>query len=431
MKYLFKKRYSNVAFCLLVFLLLSVTLSFQSVASASEITDAEGAGEGAQLASTVRVTMHRLYNPYTGEHFYTASSDEKAKLVRKGWRSEGTGWIAPQKSSTPVYRLYNSYVQGGDHHYTLNKQEYIELGKKGWTQEGVGWYSVDEGDYDRIEVYRQYNPYATTGTHNFTTSKTENNSLVKVGWRAEGTAWYGYSTLTPSGGTIDWDDATVDTSDKTYCAKQIKPSVKILGLTAGVNYTVTYGANYNAGTGTITITGKGTWKGTKTYTFKINKLNISDASVTLGPALTYNGEYQTQTVKSVVKSGITLSTSNYTLTDNTQKFADEDKYVLKITGNGNFTGTAFKEFKIAKKQITAKWGETSFVNDGQVHIPTATLQGLCVDDAVNVTITVKNSAGAIVKQPKDVGSYVATATIDNDNYYFAKTQEVAYQITAS
>ena len=134
------------------------------------------------------VQMHRLYNRYTGEHFYTSSSSERDRLVDVGWTSEGVGWIAPTKSNTPVYRLYNPYVTGGDHHYTTSASERDELVKVGWRDEGVGWYSDDAKG---APLYRQYNPYATTGTHNYTTSKDENDHLVSVGWKAEGIGWYG------------------------------------------------------------------------------------------------------------------------------------------------------------------------------------------------------------------------------------------------
>ncbi len=133
-------------------------------------------------------TMHRLYNRWTGEHFYTSDTSERDKLVKLGWNNEGTGWIAPETSNKPVYRLYNKYVEGGDHHYTMDKSERDSLIKAGWSDEGVGWYSdEDEG----VPLYRQYNPNATVGTHNYTASKSENDKLVKAGWRAEGISWYG------------------------------------------------------------------------------------------------------------------------------------------------------------------------------------------------------------------------------------------------
>ena len=133
-------------------------------------------------------TMWRMYNSNTGEHFYTASDYERNVMVYRGWKYEGVGWTAPASSSTPVYRLYNSYVKGGDHHYTVGKEERASLIKAGWTDEGIGWYSDDK---KTVPVYRQYNPHAVTGTHNYTTSKTEHDHLGNVGWNKEGIAWYG------------------------------------------------------------------------------------------------------------------------------------------------------------------------------------------------------------------------------------------------
>lgn len=131
--------------------------------------------------------MHRLYNRYTGEHFYTSSDNEFNTLRNAGWDDEGTGWIAPD-SGDPVYRLYNPFVEGGDHHYTMSKDEYFALGKLGWRGEGVGWFSASKSN--GVPVYRQYNPYAETGTHNYTTNKAENDALVDLGWKAEGVGWY-------------------------------------------------------------------------------------------------------------------------------------------------------------------------------------------------------------------------------------------------
>jgi hypothetical protein len=36
--------------------------------------------------------MYRLYNPNTGEHFYTGSKREGNKLVDVGWNYEGIAW---------------------------------------------------------------------------------------------------------------------------------------------------------------------------------------------------------------------------------------------------------------------------------------------------------------------------------------------------
>lgn len=136
------------------------------------------------------LAMYRLYNAYTGEHFYTASDSERDDLIETGWTDEGIGWMSPKTSRKPVYRLYNPYVSGGDHHYTMSAEERDDLELAGWHYEGVGWYSDDA---EEVALYRQYNPYASSGSHNYTVSKEENDALVTAGWRAEGIAWYGTS----------------------------------------------------------------------------------------------------------------------------------------------------------------------------------------------------------------------------------------------
>ena len=138
-------------------------------------------------------TMYRLYNKYTGEHFYTANSKERTNLVNAGWNDEGIGWYAPTTSLTPVWRLYNSNAPGGDHHYTTSQDEYNTLTYAGWTGEGIGWYSDDN---KATALYRQYNPNAQSGTHNYTASTSERDAVVKAGWQDEGIGWYGLDRRT-------------------------------------------------------------------------------------------------------------------------------------------------------------------------------------------------------------------------------------------
>lgn len=135
--------------------------------------------------------MYRLYNPNSGEHFYTANINEKAHLQKVGWRYEGVGWVAPL-TGKPVYRLYNPNV--GNHHYTMNLGEQKSLLKVGWKDEGIGWYSdANEG----IKVWRAYNPNAKTGSHNYTINPTEQQLLIIAGWKDEGIGWYGVDTEHP------------------------------------------------------------------------------------------------------------------------------------------------------------------------------------------------------------------------------------------
>ncbi len=319
--------------------------------SLSEDPDREISTDGS------RVAMFRLYNRWTGEHFYTSSKSERDDIVKAGWVYEQIEWYAPTSEDyKPVYRLYNRYVEGGDHHYTTSSDEKDECVKAGWTYEGEGWRTVEAGATDYVKVLRQYNPYATTGTHNYTTDEDEQKYLVSLGWRAEADGgWGGYSTLEPSTPTpttkeIDFAKAVVDTADKTYTSEAITPKATVTGLTAGTDYVVTYSDNVNAGTATIKIEGKGDYTGSKEWSFKINPLNISNATVTLGESLTYNATEQTQTVTKVVAGSITLATSDYEVSGNKQVKAGNHK--LTIKGKGNFGGSVNKDFEIAKLDIS-------------------------------------------------------------------------------
>ena len=151
-----------------------------------------GFGSFALASEADAADMYRLYNPNSGEHFYTANLTEKNNVQRAGWRYEGIGWNAPT-SGNPVYRLYNA--NAGDHHYTLNANERDHLKKVGWKYEGVSWYSPGSGK----PLYRLYNPNAKAGSHHYTLNTNERDNLKRAGWRYEGVAWYAVDGNSNSG----------------------------------------------------------------------------------------------------------------------------------------------------------------------------------------------------------------------------------------
>lgn len=140
--------------------------------------------------STIKVTkrsssVYRIYNPNSGEHFYTLNTNERDNLKKKGWRYEGVGWEAPNQG-VPVYRIYNP--NSGEHFYTMNTHERDNLKKHGWRYEGIGWYTNPSG----TPVYRLYNKNDTgPGAHHYTTNSKERDSLKKIGWIYEGVSWNG------------------------------------------------------------------------------------------------------------------------------------------------------------------------------------------------------------------------------------------------
>ena len=158
--------------------------------------------------------MYRLYNPNSGEHFYTSNDVERDSLISVGWNYEGFGFIASNEGE-PVYRLYNA--NSGDHHYTLNAVEKDSLVNIGWNDEGVGWYSKTEENACEKIMYRLYNPNASTATHHYTLSEAEGDSLVSIGWKYEGTSWVSMHNVGP-GEYVDSEWNRHGSSGQTTCA---------------------------------------------------------------------------------------------------------------------------------------------------------------------------------------------------------------------
>lgn len=174
-----KSTHWRVARALLaVFCACAIALAGMLVAQPAQQAYAANGKTGAEV-------MFRLYNPNSGEHFYSSSTIERDHLISLGWQDEGTGWIAPAQGEA-VYRLYNSYA--GEHHYTLSAAERDMLVSVGWNDEGIGWYS----DPDKsVPLYRVYNPNEYANNHHYTTSVAERDFLLSVGWQDEGVSWHG------------------------------------------------------------------------------------------------------------------------------------------------------------------------------------------------------------------------------------------------
>ncbi|SEO52425.1 hypothetical protein [Denitrobacterium detoxificans] len=135
-------------------------------------------------AEVKSAAVYRLYNPNSGEHFFTMSESEYENVKAAGWNDEGVAWQAPLEGAE-VYRLYNP--NGGDHHFTMSVEERDMLKKLGWNDEGVAFCSADESG---VPVHRLYNPNGLAGNHMFTASQDESDFVKAAGWNYEGIGWY-------------------------------------------------------------------------------------------------------------------------------------------------------------------------------------------------------------------------------------------------
>ena len=171
-----------------ILLVMTPALAFAAADNVVTTQDAPLEAQAPGDAITSPVEMHRLYNPNSGEHFYTADLAERDNLIRLGWKYEGIGWMAPVESDYPVFRLYNP--NAGEHHYTLDASERDMLVNAGWKYEGIGWYSDPN---KKVPLYRVYNPNEFANNHHYTADNFERGYLIALGWRDESIAWYGIS----------------------------------------------------------------------------------------------------------------------------------------------------------------------------------------------------------------------------------------------
>ena len=135
-----------------------------------------------------------------------------------------------------------------------------------------------------------------------------------------------------------------------------------------------------------------------TVEIDVARKDIADAEIELGEGLTYNGSQQTQTVTSVTADGLDVT---YTVSG--EKRTDAGTYTLTVTGTGNFTGTADKEFTIARKNIAGaeiELGESLTYNGGE---QSQTISSV-TSDGLDVTYTVSGNSGT------EAGTYTLTVT---------------------
>lgn len=153
----------------------------------------------------------------------------------------------------------------------------------------------------------------------------------------------------------------------TYNGSALSPAVTVkygnVTLKKNTDYTVAYSNNVNAGTGTITITGKGIYGGSVNKTFTIKKLGISATAVSETGNKVYTGSV-IKPVPAVKVGGRALKNG----TDFTVGYKDNTEpgtATLTVTGKGNYSGSVSKTFKITARAI----------NDVEVTVPDTVFTG--------------------------------------------------------
>lgn len=155
-------------------------------------------------------------------------------------------------------------------------------------------------------------------------------------------------TFTIGGASISGATVTVEGAPFTYTGSAIEPTVKVeLGsktLTKGVDYTVSYEDNTDAGTSAkVTVTGTGNYTGTASATFTIGKATPTITGVSVSsPATVYTSTApSTVTLTCTAKLGETTVLGNIALDGVTAFTEGTSNYNWKFTPSNtdNFNST--------------------------------------------------------------------------------------------
>ena len=177
----------------------------------------------------------------------------------------------------------------------------------------------------------------------------------------------------------------------------------------------------------------GTWSAVNSGN---GKTSIANAVVTLGTALTYTGNEQTQTVSSVKIGDTTLvADTDYNVHDN--KATDVGDYTLRIVGKGSYAGGIAKDFSVAKADgsltptddsmelVVGTDGDNviTVVGDGELNV--------AVDDTAIATaiVATENNVTTLTVTPVAAGSATVTITMADSANYNGTTATVAVTVT--
>lgn len=173
---------------------------------------------------------------------------------------------------------------------------------------------------------------------------------------------------------------------------EIKPAVNVvydgMELAEGKDYTVSYENNINAGTAEVVITGSGYYSGSKTVSFVIEPLDVSDGKAILeSDTFVYNGKAQTPVVAGIEMGNIKItdiSSFDMACKDNTN--VGIATVTLTAKDNTNFKGSVTAEFEITAADISSAMASAEDV----------VYQGIALSPSVKVTFS-----GAVLTEGRD------------------------------
>jgi hypothetical protein len=209
-----------------------------------------------------------------------------------------------------------------------------------------------------------------------------------------------------------------DSYDYTGSAITPLPSVKYgnTDLTNGTDYTISYTNNLNAGTATMTLTGKGVFTGTWSTTFKINKVASAVNTVpTVGETTTYDGTTRALcTVGAATGGTLEYSTDHKTWSTTVPTATTAGNYSVfyRVTGDQNHTDLLSKKAgTVAIEARQTDYG-TITVTDG--YSSNVSNTAVISDGTDEVSITADIVVGSVTMQRTFTPGKAATVMLPFD-----------------
>ncbi|MBQ6624122.1 MAG: Ig-like domain-containing protein [Mogibacterium sp.] len=156
--------------------------------------------------------------------------------------------------------------------------------------------------------------------------------------------------ITPK--TVTADMLELGNSEFTYNGTEQKPNVSVKDNGTPLDsedYEVSYSGGADAGTYTVTLTGKRNYDGSTGKTFEIKPKSIENAEIEDIQSVEYNGSAHTPSLTVKVDDKV-IDADNYTVNYD----ANTNAGTAKATANGigNYTGSISKNFTITPKTVT-------------------------------------------------------------------------------
>ena len=235
------------------------------------------------------------------------------------------------------------------------------------------------------------------------------------------------AAVTAAGHKIDGATVILSADTFTYTGAAFEPTVTLTvddqTLTEGVDYAVAYANNVNAGTATVTISGKGEYVGYASTTFAINPALITDSDVSTPPAsAVHTGKAIKPRVNVTVEGEKLVIGTDYTISykDNVAVGTAQ----ITVKGKGNYQGEVTRSFEIvlpdlsgASVTLTAQEFYTGFALTPS---PEVVLGKTTLVEGRDYTVTYRNNvkAGKALVTITGTGGYRGTVSA---NFSIVKT----------